>query len=530
MGYPGIFLDFLSGAESARHFYLANNPGDVAAKLDTIDYDRISITRILQRQNEAFGASDKALAAIDRLADPRAVVVATGQQCVLFGGPLLILLKAVALAKAAVWLEKELDRPVVPIFWIAADDHDFAEINSTWFVTKAGELARHMYSADSGGVPASEIIMSDAEQLAELHTALKASLGDTEFTAELYDILGSSYTVGKSFVDAFGSYMAAITRELGIPLFSPSDTEVKRLSAGFFDKLLSNQNQLHEIISATNRDIVQQGYHIQAEKSDDSMHLFMHSPSRVAIHRNGEGCVCGDRKFSLSQLSSMVREQSSQFSTDVITRPILQSHLFPVVSQIGGPSEIAYLAQINPLFRVFGLATPYYIARPSATLLERRPAKQMHDYGIAFDELTGDIETVINRIMAKSFPKDVEEHMKHMSSGVNAAFHADLESITSFDPALADFAKQSYGKIDFTMKTFQDKVFSAHKRKQKETRERIYRLGHLLFPNRSLQERVVNSNYFLSRYGIGLVTLLYDQLSIHETAHQIIRIGDEGER
>ncbi|MBI5267663.1 MAG: bacillithiol biosynthesis BshC, partial [candidate division Zixibacteria bacterium] len=287
---------------------------------------------------------------------------------------------------------------------------------------------------------------------------------------------------------------------------------------------------LHEIISATNRDIVQQGYHIQAEKRDDSMHLFMHTPSRTAIHRNGEGCICGDKKYTLVQLSSMVREQSSLFSTDVITRPLLQSHLFPVVSQIGGPSEIAYLAQVNPLFREFGLATPYYIARPTATLLERRPAKQMHDYGITFDELTGDIETVINRIMAKSFPKDVEEHMKHMSASIRSAFNADLESIISFDPALAEFANQSFGKIDFTLKTFQDKVFASHKRKQKETRERIYRLGHLLFPNRTLQERVVNSNYFLARYGLGLVKYLYDQLSIHESAHQIIRLGEEGER
>jgi bacillithiol synthase len=527
LGYPGIFLDFVMGVESARQFYVAHNPGDVAIKLDSIDYDRAAMTRILHRQNESFGAGAKALDTIDKLADPRTLVVASGQQCVLFGGPLLILLKAVALAKAAEWLERELNRPVVPIFWIAADDHDFAEINHTSLINKSGELITLAYNAESGGVPASEIYLNDHEQLSALHDTLKSALGESEFTPWLYDILRTSYAPGKSLVESFGSYMAAITAALGVPLFSPSDTEVKQLSVAFFEKLLGRQTELHELITATNRDIVQQGYHIQAEKRDDSMHLFMHTPSRNAIHRNGNGCICGDKKFTLSELSTLVREKSSQFSADVITRPILQSYLFPVVSQIGGPSEIAYLAQINPLFRVFDLATPYYIARPSATLIERRPAKQMHDYGIAFDELPGDVEHVINRIMSQSFPKDVESHMKHMSASVHDAFHADLESITSFDPALADFAKQSYGKIDFTMKSFQEKIFSAHKRKQKETRERIYKLWNVLFPNRSLQERIINSNYFLARYGAGLVKLLYDQLSIHETAHQVIRIGDE---
>jgi bacillithiol synthase len=527
MGYPGIFLDFVMGAESARHFYLANNPGDVASKLDAIPYDRVAISRILLRQNESFGAGAKALSAIDQLVDPRALVVATGQQCVLFGGPLLILLKAVALAKAAVWLEKELNRPVIPIFWIAADDHDFPEINSTWLAAKSGELTMLSYNADSGGKPASDILLDDSGQLTALLDSLKSSLGESEFTPWLYDILHRAYAPGKSFVDSFGTYMAAITGDLGIPMFSPSDPDVKQLSSDFFEKLLTRQAELHEVITATNREIVQHGYHIQAEKSDDSMHLFMHTPSRNAIHRNGDGCICGEKRFALSELSVLVREKSWQFSTDVITRPILQSHLFPVVSQIGGPSEIAYLAQINPLFRVFDLATPYYIARPSATLLERRPAKQMHDYGIAFDELPGDVETVINRVMAKSFPKDVELHMRHMSTGVNEAFHADLESIISFDPALAEFAKQSYGKIDFTMKSFQEKIFSSHKRKQKETRERIYRLWNVLFPNRALQERVINSNYFLARYGTAMVKMLYDQLSIHEAAHQLIRIGDE---
>ena len=209
-----------------------------------------------------------------------------------------------------------------------------------------------------------------------------------------------------------------------------------------------------------------------------------------------------------------------------MTRPVLQSHLFPVLSQKGGPAEIAYLAQINPIFQIFDLVTPYHMARPSATVIERRFENIMTEHEISFEELTDDIEQVINRVLAASFPENLEHKFKTLSERVETQFKEFVRDSLNFDRSLSSFAGQVYGKIDYNLKQFESKVFSAHKRKSGETRERIYKLWNALYPNRGLQERSLNTSYFISKYGKDIVQFLYDQLDSEEKAHQLIYVSE----
>jgi len=527
LGYSDIYLDFLAGQDSARRFFPAASIEDVAIGLDTVSYDREQIVAALERQNRLFGASDETFANIEKLKDKKALCAFTSQQACLFGGPLLIIIKALAIVKAAHRYSEQLKRPVVPVFWIAGDDHDFEEVNHTYMLNHKGEPVKIIYGTPPKvELPTAEIKFSDKAELEKAKEAFKTTLGDTDFTPNLYDLIDSSYTSDSTFVSAFGKLMASLTSKFGLILFSPGDPAVKKLAAPFFMDILNKQDELHDVITATNQHIERQGYHLQVQKKDNSTHLFLNLDGRRPITREGDDFLIGDKHYTKEELSKYINKSPDRVSPDVMLRPVLQSYLFPVLTQKGGPSEIAYLAQVNPIFSLFGLVSPYYMARPSLTFLEKRFEKLMAEHRISFEELIGDIEQVINRVLARSFPENLESKFEKFKYDLKRSFDENLEEFLTFDPALKQFASQTYGKIDFSLKQFEAKVFVSHKKKSKQTRDRIYRLWHTMFPNRALQERSLNIMYFLARYGQDFLSFMYDKMDCEEKAHQIIHLSE----
>lgn len=527
LGHSSLYIDFLADSKPAREFYPARDLGVVAKKLDSVNYDRSKLVQILLKQNKSFGAGDKTLSNIEKLKAPGSVAVFSGQQAVLFGGPLLIVIKALTLAKSAAELSQKLQRPVVPIFWIAGDDHDFDEANHALVLNKQTEEITVSYNTRPvEELPTSEVILSNTEELNRAKTQYKEALGESEFTDVLYTLIDSSYQVGETIVSAFGKLMAGLTAEFGLVLFNPGDAEVKRLSAKFFQRIVENQDILHETTSRTNSQLLQSGYHLQVEKSDSATHLFYNLDGRKPVLREGDKFNVADKVFSKEELMKLIEKIPEKFSPDVLTRPVFQSFLFPVLSQSGGPAEIAYLAQSGAIFELFDLPAPVYQSRPSATFVEKHFEKMMIEYKISFEELTGDIEQVVNSVMTKSFPDNLEKDFARLKNQIAESFKSFKAEAVRFDPALEGFSEQTFGKIDFALKNLESKVFAAHKKKSQDVRNRIYRLWHALFPNRGLQERSVNVGYFISKYGFEFINFMHDQIDINEKHHQLIAMTD----
>ncbi|RME31000.1 MAG: bacillithiol biosynthesis cysteine-adding enzyme BshC, partial [Candidatus Zixiibacteriota bacterium] len=437
------------------------------------------------------------------------------------------LIKAMAVAKAAARYEKELKRPVIPIFWIAADDHDFAEVNHVLLLNRKGEPCTITYDDEHQvELPLSEVRLTNEAELQKIKGILVECLGNTDFTDELYAAVNEAYASGETFVTAFARLMARFTRDTGLAVFSPGDAEAKRIAIPFFRRIVEQQETLHRLIESANQRLKAAGYHIQVEKKPDAAYLFYNSNGRKPVQRAGKGFAVGDVEFTTEALLDRINEEPEKFSPDVMTRPVFQSFLFPTISQKGGPAEIAYLAQINALFDVFDLPAPVHRPRPSVTVVERRFETFMKEHKISFEELAGDIEQVVNRVLAETFPHDLEDKFIRLRETVERAFNDFTEETLTFDPSLHDFAHQTFGKIDFAMKNFEGKVFAAHKRKSKDTRERIYRLWYALYPERHLQERGLNVSYFIAKYGFGFLKFLYTSLDSEQTDHQVLYLSE----
>lgn len=527
LGYKDIFLDFLAGKNPPKHFYLADCLDRVAEKLDRVAFDREKIADILRKQNELYGASQETMANIERLKDPRAVCVLAGQQAGLLGGPLFSIVKMLGIVKSARLYEQRLKRPVIPIFWVAGDDHDFNEVNHLFLLNRASEPCEISYlTPPEKELPIAEIYFSDRDELNRALDMTRECLGESDFTPELFDLIERSYTTQDTFVTAFGKFMAGLFRDFGLVLFSPGDPEVKRHAVPFFETILNRQDDLHDKIQNANDAILKAGYHIQVEKKENATHIFYNHDGRQPIMRDGDRFTCGEKTVTRDELLKCLHETPELLSPDVMTRPVLQSYLFPTLAQKGGPSEIAYLAQINPIFELFDLPAPCHQARPTLTVLEKRFEKQMEEYEISFDDLTGDIEQAVNRVLARSFPEELEKNYATLHESVKDAFDNFRSTSLEFDPSLKKFAEQVYGKIDYNLKAFEGKVFASHKKKSQETRDKIYRLQNAVCPNRGLQERSINITYFIARYGFGIIPFLYEKIDSEQKAHQIIKLSE----
>ncbi len=524
--YSNLYVDFLNGDSKLQKYLLTASPGDAAPKVVDTPFDRDILCEILNRQNKHFKAGEKTFEVIEQLRRGNAVCVFTGQQVGMYGGPLFTLYKAAGIVKMAEKLQKELGRPVIPVFWLASDDHDFAEINRFHYFEKDGSAGKLIYDAAPGkGVPASEIVFDNKEAYSAYIKKTREVFGVSDFTDELYDRLFKAYAPGESMVDAFARHLNNILPDLGLVMFSPADPEVKMRSRRFFQRIVEQYFTAKTILEQTDTLLEMDGYHIQAEKKLTAVHLFYHDPARKPIHYADESFVVGDKMVGLPGLLDLIERNPEKFSPDVLTRPIWQSYLFPVAAHVGGPSEIAYFCQIGRLFKLFKLTQPYYCSRPSATIVEHRQEELMESHGLSLEDIADDVELLINRLLGGYFPEETEAKLKQLRDKIGDDYKTMAKLIVDFDPVLKPMTEQTFGKVDFALNALEKKVFDQHKKRMKDTRNQIYRLVAALFPYHNLQERSYNINYYISKYGFGVVDYIINNLNYDSADHKMIYLS-----
>ncbi len=524
--HSALYLDFLKRHERLEKYLYQRSPVEAAAGVRMSKMDRNVLCDVLEKQNKDFNSKPVAFAAIKRLRHPDTLCIFSGQQAGLYGGPLLTLYKAIDVIKRARKLEVELKRPVVPVFWIACDDHDFEEINHTHGLNKDGEPVRLSYAPEGKfGVPVADVCIKNEEKYEELKRETENVFGGTDFSEELLQRLMTCYAFDEGLVRAFARHIADILPDLGLVFFCPHNEIVKMHSRDFFKQLVERQFQIREHLEETERSLMADDYHIQAEKKKTAVHLFYHFPERMPIHYLDDSFVVGEKRLGLTALLDLIDKYPGRFSPDVLTRPIWQSFLFPVVAHTGGPAEIAYFCQIGKLFKLVGLSQPYYYSRVGATLVEKRYEDFLGKYNINLSDLAGDVEQLINRILAGSFPEKLERDIEAGRLKMEKEYTGLTDVIVDFDQSLSPMAEQTWGKIDFALKNLEKKIFSQHKKKMDNTRAQIYRLANALYPDRTLQERMLNINYYISKYGFGIVDYIIEKLDVETSDNQMIYLS-----
>jgi bacillithiol synthase len=510
-----LFDDYLHQFAKVSAFY-ARSPQietwwrDELARIDYPASRRTAVASILERQNLGFGASDKALANIQRLREGAPVVV-TGQQVGLFGGPLFCILKAIS---AAMHAEKA---GAVPVFWLATEDHDYAEISSANIPATDHLKKFEVNVPHTEGAPVGTIFFDD--EMTAAVQQVESLCGKSAIT----ELLAQSYRKGENFGSAFAKFYAKVLGDLGIVLLNPSDPELHRIAQPLFKSALEQAEEINEALLKRGKELEAAGYHAQVKvTSSHTLCFFIENGVRTPIRVEDGTFLIGERRLSRQEILAETERCPEQFSANVLLRPLTQDHLLPTLCYIGGPAEVAYFAQIETVYRKLANRVTPVLPRIFATIVEPRQAKLLDRYGMKLTDVFAAPEKVREAVAAHALPDSIVKSFDLADQHLEQAIASIQQPLHKLDKTLADAAENAASKMRYQLQGLRDKAARAEARKNGELQHHADELSTLLYPNKDLQEREVGAIYFLLKYGTGFVPQLKTLLQADCVEHQIV--------
>lgn len=524
-----LYQDFLYDFNHVSQFYQPEGL-DIdllvprAAKVTAQTFSRDAVADVLAEQNQRAGAGEATLANIQRLRQSDSVVVITGQQAGLFTGPLYTIFKALTAIKLAEHLRAQ-GVNAVPMFWIAAEDHDFQEVNHTRLVNREGQLVTVTYTACSPkeGKPVGQVKL--AEGINENIDQLIAALPESEFVPRLAAELRDSYAPGTGFADAFGKMMMKLLSQYGVVLINPLDDRLKHISGEIYSRAMSKLPEFADRLVTASAQLEAAGYHSQVYTSQEAVPLFMLDEGRrtAMVRRDGRFYLKGiEKSFPADELLSTVLRCPNCFSPNVTLRPIVQDFLLPTVAYIGGPAEIAYFAQLRPNYSLLNRVEPVVLPRATFTLIEKRHAKTMSKYGIEFKDLFDGPESVLKKVVEQSLDNDTTRVFDETEKLFDEQLEKLRASLVAVDPTLGEAVKGGREKVFYQLSNLRTRFINTRGKRDETAKQQIERLFAVLYPNKGLQEREINFSYFLARYGYDLVDRLYQDVELGNNDHKLI--------
>ncbi len=527
-GFKRLAAEYVANFDALRPFF-AGDPADDGAWRAAIAArtrpggDPPAIGRIVRAQQRERGAPGAAVDAAARLDDRRAAAVVTGQQAGLFGGPLYTLLKAISAIRLARRAERVFGVPGVAVFWVDAEDHDLDEIRTCGVLDADQTLATvALETGAPAGTPASAVRLGN--EIEPALDALAAALPETDFTAGLMGGLRRAYASGRGLVEAFATWIEQLLGPHGLVVFDAADPAAKPLAADLFARELASAGASTSLARSVGDRLRDAGFHAQVEPPENGVALFLQNGGRRALRIDGDGLRAGDDALDRTAWLDRLRADAARFSPNVLLRPIVQDRLFPTVCYVAGPNELAYLAQLKPVYGHFGVPMPLVASRLSATLVDPAVMKFLRRTGLPLGTLQPRDEAALNRLLGEQLPASVEQALEGAAEATRNRMAAVAAAVAEVDPTLAGAADSTRGRMERDLGNLKGKVVQAAKRRHQTLRRQFTRAQSQIFPQGSAQERTVAGICFLNRYGPPLVDRLLSDATLDTNRHWVIAV------
>jgi bacillithiol synthase len=519
-----LFLDYVGHFDRVSSFY-PHPPfqaGWLPQQAQALRYDaerRAGVADALERQNRAWGAAGKTLDAIARFRAGAAAVV-TGQQVGLFGGPLFSLYKALTALRYAAEFTR-LGQECVPIFWLATEDHDLAEVNHATLLTP--EFSLQTLASESQGTAGAPVgTVAFGEEIGSQVEAAARLLGP----GEAADMLRASYAPGQTFGSAFARLFTQMFRDFGVILLDASDPALHRLAEPVYRAAILGAAEVRDGLLERGRALTAAGYHEQVKVMPSSTLLFtLQDGARVPIHwaANGNGrFTIGEEKVSPGELAERIQRRPQEFTPNVLLRPVVQDHLLPTLAYIGGPAEVAYFAQAAVVYReLLGRTTPI-LPRFSATLVEPRMQRLLERYGLTVADALAGPDELRKTLAGHHLPQRLQATMEEAASGLDRSLDQVTAELLRLDPTLVDAARRAGSKMRYQLQRLRARAAAAELRRSHELGQHAEQLSTALYPRKQLQEREIAGISLLGSHGPGLLQDLYRAMQAGCPDHQVL--------
>jgi bacillithiol biosynthesis cysteine-adding enzyme BshC len=481
---------------------------DAAAEIQFPDDRRAALIDALRVQNAPSES-------LERLARPGTVAVMTGQQVGLFTGPAYTIYKALHAVRLAKWLTEN-GVSAVPVFWLATEDHDFAEVNHVWVFDANHHPVKLEMQRASSARPVGDVELA-APPVAQLREALR----DLPYGDQVAALVEETYRPGQTMGAAFGDLLRKLLASFGILYVDPMLPEFRQLAAPTLRAAVEAAPELTANVLDRNRELSAAGYHTQVHVEDQTSFVFLlENGKRLTLRRNGREFTANGRHFSTEELAG----RAAELSPNALLRPVVQDGMLPTVAYIGGPAETAYLAQSEAIYRTILGRMPVAVPRAGFTLLDARSAKQMERYGLSLPDFFQGEDALRERIAHKLTPPSVSATIKEATGAVDSAIARMRRELEQFDPTLVKALGNSERKIRHQFSRIEGKAGREALRRDERAALDAASLYHLIYPERRLQERLYSILPFVAKHGFDLIDQVYGAIELDCSDHRLMVI------
>jgi bacillithiol biosynthesis cysteine-adding enzyme BshC len=476
---------------------------------------------LLAVQNAEFSGGAAATANIERLRAGASAVV-TGQQVALFGGPLYTLLKAAtAIARAREATEAGFD--TVPVFWLATEDHDFAEIAHVELPARDGLKAVTIGPPPEAPLPVGGIRLGPEIEIAL--AKVEALLGEGEATA----LLREAYLPGTTLAGAFGSLIARVFSRWGLIVIDAAAPGFHALGAEVLGQAICNADDLHAALVQRDAELVDRGYHAQVKVGEQSSLLFLideKTGARLSLRRvradGGMQWKAGGRHYSNEELLEILQVSPERCSPNALLRPVFQDAVLPTSAYVAGPAEIAYFAQSEVLYRaMLGRATAV-LPRFSVTLVEPKIANVMARHELRLPDVLTNADALAQRLGARAMPVEGKRKLATAGNSLDGELTAVTEWMAQMDAGLGRAATTAASKMRYQMNRLRRLAARYQLEKETSLARHAQAITQALYPEGHLQERAVPGIAFLASQGTQLLDTLVAAASDSCPGHKML--------
>lgn len=473
------------------------------AERSSVSVDRNTLVEVLHDQYSSLDIEKRyprVFEHVEELKDSSTFTVVTGHQLCLFTGPLYFIYKIVNTIRLAEELSERENVKVVPVFWMASEDHDFEEINHMWYCD-----LKYQWNRTSG------------DGVGRLHTdgidqvidELERSVGKSKPVSEFIDLLRRCYRSGQTLSQATRELATELFADKGLIVLDADDARLKRQMVDIFSHELTNTESAN-VMSKTS-EILSQEYFTQVTPRDINL-FYLNNEQRYRLTFDGDEVmtVDGPYRWSKDEVKQELNSHPERFSPNVVLRPVYQEVILPNLAYIGGGGELAYWLQLKGVFDHYRVPFPILRLRNSAGFIRRKYVHKMDKLELS----VSDISEKVFEQKRNHFRKELklEKEMDLLKSQSDQLFTQMEELANRIDPSLIGTASAYNARQKHLIDNFEKKILRSQQRRESEITRMFDEVHGEAFPSGGLQERRDNYVTLLERFGDGVLDLLYDEM------------------
>ncbi len=463
---------------------------------------------------EAFVPADGTAALVDRLQERGAVAVTTGQQPGLFGGPLYTLHKAVSAAALAAELAAAWGRPVVPVFWLAGDDHDLAEAAGAAWLDEEGGLVRHVLRARRPSDPLTPMSRELlGPEVSYAVAALERTLRSGPHREAMLAWVRRHWHPDATVAGAFASGMAELLAPLGVVCFDSTHPAAKRAMAPLLLEAAGHAAELDAALAVRAGQLrdagadpgvaVGDGASLVMVEGRDGRDRLVPQGAGWSLRRSGE-------RFDQTELEALAQARADRLSPNVLLRPVLERALLPTAAYVAGPRELRYLPLAEPVYLRLGVPVQRPVPRWSGIVVEAQADRVLARFGASIEELMADGAALERRVVRHELPPLATQALAALGEATSRHYGDLAQVAAEVDPTLVRALEGLGRRAAWAADRAERKLVTHLLRRRALELAQVGRARTALRPDGAPQERVLGIPTFGARHGGTLAAAVRD--------------------